>query len=499
MIRVLIADDEVLVRLGLRAAIDWEAHGFSIVGEVGNGRDALERVRAGKVDILLLDIKMPQLNGLDVLKAIRAENLAVKVVVLSCHDDFEYVKEAMRLGAVDYLLKLSLQTDQLLQTLRRIEHPTDLQKHETASTQLLSLLYHYDESVFDQLCQNGCNLKKEHCIVLLAQREPGETVDDKYVLSVLHDTISRYSKGECLSLGNGLFAAVLNIPFNQLERLTGAMIESAEKYTHCQLFIGAASADTLEELPRAMQEAQLALEARYVLGPGRANLTGCQKKWNTLSLEEQEIIAFSLRSNVAEGFDQLLATLEQEALTPPYPTIQNLREHALEWLTLYRDTAQEYDLHLETLEKPSQVVEQLSSLADLIMFLRNQWSICSKSISEKKYRLPQRDEIIQALEYIQNHYTQDINLAELSRYVGLSKNHFSSLFKRETGEGLNEFITRLRLEYSSKLLETTLLTVSEIAEKAGFSSIYYFSSVFKKKYKIGPTEYRMQHSRRKNS
>ena len=103
--KILIVDDEMLVRAGLKSIIDWERHGYTIIGEADSGDKALKMVKELKPDIMFLDINMPGTNGIDVLKGLKESRDACKVIVISCHDEFEYVKEAMKLGALEYILK----------------------------------------------------------------------------------------------------------------------------------------------------------------------------------------------------------------------------------------------------------------------------------------------------------------------------------------------------------------------------------------------------------
>ena len=118
--KVLIVDDETIVRIGIRSMIDWEKNGFEIVGEAGDGEKALEMIRALSPHIVLTDIKMLPMDGLELIQQIRDERLPVRTIVLSCHNEFEYVKQALKLGASDYILKLSMQPHDLLETMKAV-------------------------------------------------------------------------------------------------------------------------------------------------------------------------------------------------------------------------------------------------------------------------------------------------------------------------------------------------------------------------------------------
>ena len=108
MIKILIADDEPLVRAGIKAVIPWNDHGFDVIGEVSDGNEAYEKILALKPDILITDIKMPGMDGITLLKKLKQEKVPIQSVVLSCFDEFELVREAMKYGARDYILNYPL-------------------------------------------------------------------------------------------------------------------------------------------------------------------------------------------------------------------------------------------------------------------------------------------------------------------------------------------------------------------------------------------------------
>ena len=107
-IKVLIVDDEVLVRIGIIHAFAWEKNGFEIIGEAADGEGCLEMARSYHPDLIVLDINMPGMDGLEVLRRLKEEGYQGKVIMLTCYDEFEYVREAMRGGASDYVLKSNL-------------------------------------------------------------------------------------------------------------------------------------------------------------------------------------------------------------------------------------------------------------------------------------------------------------------------------------------------------------------------------------------------------
>ena len=125
MRRVLIVDDEVLVRIGIKHSIAWEQNGFELIGEASDGKEALEMIQKLAPDIVILDINMPVLNGIEVLRELKEQKYKGKVIVLTCFNEIEYARIAMKYGASDYVLKTTLNTDELLNALPQVRPRTD--------------------------------------------------------------------------------------------------------------------------------------------------------------------------------------------------------------------------------------------------------------------------------------------------------------------------------------------------------------------------------------
>ena len=118
MIRILIVDDDMMVRKYIRQMLDWAKHDIEIVGEALHGKHAIEQVELLNPDIALVDVAMPIMDGISFVKYVKENGLPVKIIILSCREDFDYVKEGMRLGAVDYLLKHTVKPDEIINVIR---------------------------------------------------------------------------------------------------------------------------------------------------------------------------------------------------------------------------------------------------------------------------------------------------------------------------------------------------------------------------------------------
>ena len=141
----MIVDDELLARRMLKESIVWEEYGYSICGEAANGKEGLEKAVLLKPDLIFVDIKMPVMSGLTMVKEIHGLELGCEIVMLTCYEDFDYVREAMRYGAADYLLKHTFEDEDLKELLKRIEKRIQKEENRMESLNLLK------EDVFEKL------------------------------------------------------------------------------------------------------------------------------------------------------------------------------------------------------------------------------------------------------------------------------------------------------------------------------------------------------------
>ena len=133
MIKVLIADDEPLVRAGIKTVLPWNMYGFDVIAEAADGKEAYEKILKLKPDILITDIKMPGMDGITLLKRLKQEKISIQSLVLSCFDEFELVREAMKYGAHDYIRKLSIDPAKLLEVLKEMKEAISDQPEQNAS------------------------------------------------------------------------------------------------------------------------------------------------------------------------------------------------------------------------------------------------------------------------------------------------------------------------------------------------------------------------------
>ena len=249
MIKILIADDEPLVRAGIKAVIPWNDHGFDVIGEVSDGNEAYEKILALKPDILITDIKMPGMDGITLLKKLKQEKVPIQSVVLSCFDEFELVREAMKYGARDYILKLSIDPAKILEVLGEIRQDlADLPENEphfSLNTDDLKYLFikklqnrgfTSDEQIENVLhnIQLTISLKNYYLMRFTFEPETAKIPDDnrrKMIYNLLNQLCQRYPGNELFSLDEKGYLIIQNAEKNDFlcRQISAAMKQYANQ------------------------------------------------------------------------------------------------------------------------------------------------------------------------------------------------------------------------------------------------------------------------------
>lgn len=287
MRRVLIVDDEVLVRIGIKHSITWDQNGFELIGEASDGKEALEMIQKLAPDIVILDINMPVLNGIEVLRELKEQKYKGKVIVLTCFNEIEYARSAMKYGASDYVLKTTLNTDELLNALLDLEfddnnsnEPLTLPSREKMSEEeaVTRILEGY-ESDFQSKKLKASNL---YCI--LVKIEQLSEVLDRYkekkpdfFYTSLHSMIGQVVAGqkECVYIQYKPNRCVIFLSFSgqpstqecylKIRAIVNHLAQVLKEYLALCIHIGVSSPLYTMQLCKAYEEAEIAIQESFIL------------------------------------------------------------------------------------------------------------------------------------------------------------------------------------------------------------------------------------------
>lgn len=526
MIKVMIVDDEILVRVGLRSTISWEEFGFAVVADAANGNQAIERFAAADPDILITDIRMPGMDGIELLKVLKERKPQLKTVILTNYDNFEYAKQALKLGADEYLLKTALDNEALFPVLRKLQTEIERETEQDRRYQQLQ----------QKVLTGLPHLKKHFAECLLTGKiNPAEW--KKFLNDLNFKWEGRLFQLVLLKgkLNSGAAAAVppqsLHLIEEIAEKIQGALVWESPRALEWVIIYnfepGAEANYGKQVIPFNIRQVKTCLKQYFqiaavaVFGPLSPNYARLAEDWQKLrKLAEYRIfwpekeLIFSedipavpagnyslglaeknLTQSIRRGdqgqvktvLDQLFDKVMQ-CLSPPllYQVWHELLGEIFRF-------SREYGLSLAEIvtneEQNSAYLDNFSSIFEIRDWFYGKFNALLQQIANrnaKLYSFPIR----LAIAYLEENFARDVKLEALAQQAGLSKNHLCTLFRSETGQNFVEYLHRLRIARARELLETTDLRISEVGQAVGYGDAKYFTKVFQKYQNCSPTEYR---------
>ncbi len=532
MIKVFLAEDEIVIRNGIKNSIEWEKEGYEFVGEAGDGELAYPMILKTKPDILITDIRMPFMDGLELSRLVRQELPDIRILILSGYDEFDYAKEAIKLRVAEYLLK-PVSSAKLLGVLKEItasiyqgrEERELLKKYEEdmrenrqhEKEEFLTRILAHNLSVTEILEQGkqlGLDLSAGVYNIMLFKIIGGSNEGEKQLADVfarvenLFDSIENIYYFRRGVEGWSLLCLAENE--TDMEKMLVRLKEEIREIMECHAgkeYFGAigCSVPRLSALKESMEEAERVFAYRYL------------KAWNQIISsddfsekvsENKELNLSSLKVNKLDRkvIEQFLKTgLTGEATHFVDEYLESLGENNIQSL-LFRQyvTMDIYLAAVAVLEelgyKSDELVKRCGDFKEMetVFQATSQTKKYLKNVLETTIDLREavsnqryRQLLKEAGDYIEKNYGNDeISLNTVAASVNLSPNHFSTIFSQEMGKTFIEFLTDVRMGKAKELLRSTAMKTSEIAYAVGYKDSHYFSYLFKKIQKCTPREFR---------
>lgn len=526
MVKIFLVEDEKIVREGIKNGIPWEQYGFEFAGEASDGELAFPLILQSRPDILLTDIRMPFMDGLELTELVKKELPDIRIMFFSGYDDFEYAKRAIQLGAADYLLK-PVNSNQLLEALERMSDSIIQERSEKAYKE--EFLKQQEDRLFDLIISGTMGLqellKKGHeyhleltapmyNLVLFQVRAATEQelYSDEAVLfeQKLKGQLEQHSYIIFFNrLTEGYAFLITGTDEIQLaERVkvcTDLLIHLVRVHSHLGYFGGIGiPVRRLSEMKSCFKSAAKAYAYRYIMEYNQivteAEALEFYKKPDSISLREIDVtkvnreILMNFLKNGSEGDTRYFV---EEYLESCGANIESylFRQYILMdvYLAVTSFATQlgvEQEQLIEQLGEDTAMQPAMAAVDLSVKYMEDLLikAICLRNtFSRKKYRLVLK----KAREYIGNHYQdEDISLNKAASSVNMSPNHFSTIFSQEMGITFVEYLTKVRMEAARDLLLKTDLRASEISYQVGYKDPHYFSYLFKKTQGITPKTFR---------
>ncbi|MDQ8738001.1 helix-turn-helix domain-containing protein [Paenibacillus sp. LHD-38] len=472
MYKAIIVDDERWIVEGIKAGVRWEKYGFQVAGEAMNGQEGLALIEKLRPDFVLTDIKMPLVNGLELIKRGKETSPHTIFAVLSGHAEFAYAQKALNYGTFGYCLK-PFEIEEIESMLGKLsqwlKHRAQ-QEPERDAQELYEVLCSGNEQLLaEKLSSAGMPLSASMPVtpIVVQGYVPAPYWED------IHHIRFRMNKRR---VGLLVYSHLVESFLSPLD-LSGNAIDYS-------IGIGPSSA-TPAELESSLEAASVAAYGSFSTGKGGVyrQVTPSESTIDDLLSELVGALALKDRMQFVSVMESCRPLFQRYVLT--------IKDAYLIFNTvMYLFTREGVKEHARFLEGYDQLYYDYGHSDAMIDYLvKHTLSHLSDELSSRLAGVT-HNRIKEILTYIHHHFNQEISIQSLSEKFYLSPTYLSQLFKKEVGENFVEYLSRQRIQYACKLLAETDMTVSQIGEKCGFNDYFYFTRIFKRLNGMTPTQYR---------
>jgi two-component system response regulator YesN len=514
MKKVMIVDDEILIRENIRDCIQWEKEGFIYCGDASDGEVALPMIEQLQPDIVITDIKMPFMNGLELSTILRKQMPHIKIIILSGHDEFEYARAALRIGIEDYCLKPFSSAD-IIQLLHNVSAKIDterdnqerieqlklhaIEKTVTTKEKLLSDLCNGFISTSDAMhlaAELNLNLVSRYYMVIISDirhLDPSTHLDIatiEPIESSLHQELTlqydclcfKHSRNEKVWILKGDTIARLEEALDQYQSIINSKNSTSDPYQIC---IGVGSIhERLQAIHSSFLNAVEDKHWRRLQEQNRWSLrdaTGITLG-QVMFLDRNRFIEFlkiGSPSEVVEFVHQYAEDLRNIEWQSSFYGYYILNDLTLEVLHAAKNMYRNIPAQEQTLQRLQQCIKQVHSWVEACSYL----VIVAEQFWEWRLEAADRyaDMLFQVKAYILNNYNKDhLSLQDAAEHVLVSPSHLSKVFSQETGQTFIDYLTNTRMKKAMELLQSTNAKSYEIAFLVGYNDAAYFSNLFKR-------------------
>lgn len=535
MQKVFLVEDEIVVREGIKNNINWEKEGFLFVGEASDGELAYPMIKSAKPDILITDIKMPFMDGLELSQMVRREFPDIKIIILSGYNEFEYAKQAIQIGVTDYLLK-PISSSKLMEAIYKVR---DMIRKEAMEKEMVELykkemgekIVLEKKRFFFDIVQNKLSLSQvvekgnqlgidlaagAYNIILLMVNVKENPLHYSSNLISARKEIDTLLKNERevveFECENDVIAIIVKA---ENEMLLEALLQQYQKQLLTILkekedieYFGGIGSSVLRisELQDSYYVANKAFSARYFMKPNQILKGDKLSSWNHVNHDSIDMHAIDsekmnktfldkfLKNGTREEIDHFVeeyfksvGNSNMNSLLFRQYTIMNLYFCILVFMENIGYSKEESVKELDSFHNLEEIIISVDDSKNYMRKLFHKAFGLRDNVSRQKYG----DIMKTACEYMEEHYYEDdISLNTVASVVNISPTYFSAIFSQEMGQTFTEFLTQTRINKAKELLMCTNKKTTEIGLMVGYKDSHYFSYIFKKTQQCTPKEYR---------
>ena len=535
-IKVFLVEDEMVIRRGIKNSIDWEKEGYIFCGEASDGELAYPMIIKEKPDILITDIRMPFMDGLELCKLVKKELPNIKILILSGYDEFDYAKEAIRLGVTEYLLK-PISSGKLLEALNGVSESIRREKEDKDLVrkymeEMRENTEHEKQKFFEQMIAGNLSMAdaletgKKYEMNLSAgmynlllfrftlgkeNRKSGELLGEaEYAIEKLTERLEYVFEFQSGVEGWAFLLMADNEEqmSERVKELSKDLEEIMKNYSTIAYFGGIGQpVARLRELEESFREAERALAARFTMELNRIiSVEDIRMAQNVDTLDDIEITSFGeiektrtmlekflnngAEDEIDEFVDVYINELPEENLKSVLMRQYIIMDAYIVMMSFcekIEGIEGEMQAQSEELKNSMKTIQTLEEIKNYIRMLLKKIIGVRDTISGRRYS----DIIEIAKDQIRKTYMSDeISLNTIAAEVGMSPSYFSSIFSKEMGKTFVEYLTEIRMDRAKELLMCSSVKTSEIGYEVGYKDPHYFSYIFKKTQNCTPKEFR---------
>ena len=515
MKKVMIVEDEPLTLVGIQSLIEWEQEGYELVATSPNGKDALEKIAKYEPDVVLTDLMMDTMNGFELIENALVEYPGIKFIVLSNYNDFDNVRRSMKLGAVDYIFKLTIKGDELLSVINEATKKMNINietkniKQPSSSSYVIQQNMSFNNIRVDSKSKMRILYLLSDNIFIMNKKVNQDNCQflDFAINNIISELMYSQYIYDLFRYYDGMYVLVYNVKdenkdlqnieniFDLLKQYIKSLFDLDMSGVISDVFINLDELkckinnfNVIKENKFFSRQAQLDKEYNLIV---KNDLVYSNKEIDDLNNVCKKIQEDILNLEFKEAKIKLESILEGKAMYTKKAININLLKKIYKALYI---GFQHHKINIdEILNKDNINMEEAIVCYDYFENIKEEFIIfLDKYVLHHNENLikPCRQEVIVTKKYVRENLEEDISVVKIASVLGMSESRFSHMFKDETGENFTEYVIGYKISIAIGLLRDTDMRIGEIGKKIGIDNQNYFSTQFKKKVGMSPAEYR---------
>ena len=528
MRRVLLVDDEPFILQGLKAVVDWDAEGFTIVRSCANGLEAYEYLKENQVDVILADIKMPEMTGIELLKKIREEEVSdAFFIILTGFKDFSYIQTALRYDCMEYMLK-PVEKTELLGVLRKIAKVSDAREEEEGTRRSMEQAYiarNLMALLFGKFDDANLSFVKNH----LQLSDEIRYVDIE--MSDYADSMEEYEEGEMKSRQRKVFSAVRDYLRDEKDHCIFDVSHDEKSYDigliYCDYFSAKRNMDLNGFLTKLREHVmnETGYDTTVFVGKAVTRIDSVSRSYTT-SCMLKSLEAFRSRRNIyyyddeasydtnsvvilKDMIDELLKAISADDTAKIRTSVDSF------YMQLNKNESQEtrrlnINYFLFTLIHMATELDADLNQEEILRFVAEHSSeegilrgssvhMASFCCDYAQYLQQLRKNVsggvlLEVEKEVREHYAENLTLRDLGRKYFVNSSYLGQMFQKKYGQSFKDYLTSYRIERAKEMLTSTDLRITEIAENVGYKDSDYFLKKFIEANGVTPSKYRKMNS-----